>query len=70
MLKLMVASPPAIPTACATEPTIIGMVIAPTVAVAIQVPVAMVEALNFLSMVDSVVGYVPLIASPNPNRLI
>ena len=56
ILIVMVARPPAIPTDCATAPIMIGILIAPIVAVAIQVPVAMVEEVNLLSIVESVVG--------------
>lgn len=55
-VMLIVAMPAASPMFCATVPTIIGMVMAPSVAVAILVPIAMVEVLNFGSMVESTVG--------------
>ena len=63
----IVAMPPWIPAFSATAPTIVGIMMAPMVAVPMQSPVATVELLYFFSIVESVVGYMPLIERPTRN---
>ena len=58
------AATPALSAAC---PMIIGMMIAPIEAVPMHIPVADVELLYERSIVESVVGYIPLIERPAPS---